>query len=173
MTYELATFDSPLGPVHALVRDGILCAMQRAAQPARPSSPLSWLDRLRPRPAGDPGGVVSAVTAYFAGDVAAIEAIETDAPGTPFQRRVWSALRTIPTGTTWSYGQLARAIGAPTASRAVGAANGANPCWIVVPCHRVIGASGALTGYAGGLDVKQWLLEHERTSVAVARRASA
>ena len=81
--------------------------------------------------------------------------------GSGFQERVWRALLAIPYGTTWSYGEVARSIGRPSASRAVGAANGANPIAIIVPCHRVIGASGALTGYAGGLAAKQWLLAHE------------
>ena len=85
--------------------------------------------------------------------------------GTPFQQRVWAALRTIPYGTTWSYRELAEQIGAPTAVRAVGAANGRNPVWLVIPCHRVIGSNGALTGYAGGLDVKRWLLDHERAGL--------
>ena len=82
--------------------------------------------------------------------------------GTPFQQRVWSALREIPFGDTASYGELAARIGQPTASRAVGLANGRNPIAIVVPCHRVIGAAGGLIGYAGGLDRKRWLLDHER-----------
>ena len=98
--------------------------------------------------------------AYWAGDL-----FDFDLPlapgGTPFQNKVWAALRTIPYGTTVSYGDIARKIGSPTASRAVGAANGRNPIAIVVPCHRVIGANGTLTGYAGGLDMKRALLDHE------------
>jgi methylated-DNA-[protein]-cysteine S-methyltransferase len=82
--------------------------------------------------------------------------------GTPFQHRVWRALATIPYGETRSYGQIARQIGSPPAVRAVGAANGKNPLSIVVPCHRVIGADGKLTGFGGGLDAKRWLLDHER-----------
>lgn len=81
--------------------------------------------------------------------------------GTPFQQRVWQALLAIPFGVTASYGDLARAIGQPTASRAVGAANGRNPLAIIIPCHRVIGSQGALTGYGGGLTAKRWLLDHE------------
>jgi methylated-DNA-[protein]-cysteine S-methyltransferase len=84
-----------------------------------------------------------------------------NAHGTPFQKRVWQALREIPYGETASYGETALAIGAPTASRAVGLANGQNPISIVVPCHRVVGANGSLTGYGGGLEAKQWLLAHE------------
>lgn len=101
------------------------------------------------------------VEAYFAGDLRAIDAIPVASHGTPFQESVWQALRTIPVGTTKSYGELAQAIGRPTAVRAVGLANGANPIGVIVPCHRVIGANATLTGYGGGLARKQWLLEHE------------
>jgi methylated-DNA-[protein]-cysteine S-methyltransferase len=104
-----------------------------------------------------------ALEAYFEGQVAAIEAIRTQARGTEFQLLVWSALREIPAGSTLSYGALAAKIGRPAAVRAVGAANGANPIPIVVPCHRVIGADSSLTGFGGGLDRKRWLLTHERT----------
>jgi methylated-DNA-[protein]-cysteine S-methyltransferase len=110
------------------------------------------------RPAGP---IAEKLDAYFAGDVAAIDAIPTETAGTPFQRLVWAALRDIPAGQTWSYGQLATHIGRPAAVRAVGLANGANPIGVVVPCHRVIGANGSLTGYGGGIERKQWLLEHE------------
>ncbi len=111
--------------------------------------------------ARDPGGLSSMLRAYFAGDVAAIDAVRVETAGTSFQRQVWQALRDIPAGRTISYGELARRIGQPAASRAVGLANGANPVGIVVPCHRVIGANGALTGYGGGVDRKRWLLVHE------------
>jgi methylated-DNA-[protein]-cysteine S-methyltransferase len=100
--------------------------------------------------------------AYFAGDLDAIVALATETNGTPFQRAVWAALRRIPAGRTMSYGALAAAIGAPNAVRAVGAANGANPIAIVIPCHRLIGANASLTGYGGGLHRKRWLLAHER-----------
>ncbi len=99
---------------------------------------------------------------YFDGDLAAPERIAIRTEGSAFQRRVWAALTKIPPGGTSSYGRLAAAIGAPTASRAVGLANGANPIAIVVPCHRVIGADGSLTGYGGGLARKAWLLRHEQ-----------
>jgi methylated-DNA-[protein]-cysteine S-methyltransferase len=100
--------------------------------------------------------------AYFEGDLAAPERIAVRMDGTKFQSRVWAELRKIPPGATSSYGRLAAAIGAPAASRAVGLANGANPVAIVVPCHRVIGADGSLTGYGGGLARKEWLLRHEQ-----------
>jgi len=99
--------------------------------------------------------------AYFAGDLTAIDDVPVATNGTPFQRTVWAALRRIPAGTTTSYGALAASIGYPSAMRAVGLANGANPVAIIVPCHRVIGADHSLTGYGGGLPRKRWLLEHE------------
>ena len=103
-----------------------------------------------------------AIEAYFAGDLGAIDTVRVETGGTSFQREVWRALRGIRAGETMSYGALAHQIGRPAAVRAVGLANGANPVGIVVPCHRVIGANGSLTGYGGGLPRKQWLLEHER-----------
>ena len=109
-----------------------------------------------------PVPIRQALAAYFDGALTALAAIPCATAGTPFQKAVWSKLRTIPPATTWSYGELARRLGMPSASRAVGLANGANPIGIVVPCHRVIGASGKLTGYGGGLDRKRWLLMHER-----------
>jgi methylated-DNA-[protein]-cysteine S-methyltransferase len=108
-----------------------------------------------------PKAVVDKLKAYIAGDIAAIADIPTETGGTPFQRQVWKALRDIPVGQVWSYGRLAAHIGKPAAVRAVGLANGANPVGVVVPCHRVIGANGSLTGYGGGLDRKRWLLKHE------------
>lgn len=101
------------------------------------------------------------LTAYFAGELETFELSLDNHKGTAFQQQVWQALRTIPFGQTVSYGDIARQINAPTAVRAVGAANGKNPLAIVVPCHRVIGANGSLTGYAGGIDNKRWLLAHE------------
>lgn len=105
----------------------------------------------------------NALEAYFAGDLSLIETLPVSTNGTAFQRQVWAGLREIPAGTTMSYGELAQKIGKPSASRAVGRANGSNPVGIVVPCHRVIGADGSLTGYGGGMDRKRWLLAHERT----------
>jgi methylated-DNA-[protein]-cysteine S-methyltransferase len=102
-----------------------------------------------------------AVEAYFEGDLAAIDRLPVKTTGTAFQREVWAALRTIATGATATYGGLAVALGRPKAMRAVGMANGANPVSIIVPCHRVIGANAALTGYGGGIERKRWLLRHE------------
>jgi methylated-DNA-[protein]-cysteine S-methyltransferase len=114
-----------------------------------------------------PPALKKALTAYFKGDIDAVKQIRTAAAGTDFQRQVWKALRNIPGGTTINYGQLASSIGRKGASRAVGAANGANPMPIVVPCHRVIGADGSLTGFGSGLPRKQWLLDHERRYASV------
>ena len=111
--------------------------------------------------ADNPTPARAAVEAYFAGDLTALDNLEVETAGTPFQRAVWAALRRIPTGQTLSYGQLAAQIGKPKAVRAVGLANGSNPIGVVVPCHRVIGADGSLTGYGGGLPRKLWLLQHE------------
>jgi methylated-DNA-[protein]-cysteine S-methyltransferase len=108
-----------------------------------------------------PAAVRTAIDDYFAGDLRAIDRIDCATNGTPFQQQVWNALRRIPTGTTLSYGTLATRIGNASAVRAVGLANGANPIAVVVPCHRVIGTDGSLTGYGGGLARKRWLLAHE------------
>jgi methylated-DNA-[protein]-cysteine S-methyltransferase len=113
-----------------------------------------------------PASIRQPLEAYFEGELAAIEAISVQTEGTTFQRDVWAALRTIPAGSTLSYGGLARQIGRPSAVRAVGLANGANPTGLVVPCHRVIGANGKLTGYGGGMERKRWLLAHEGLDVA-------
>jgi methylated-DNA-[protein]-cysteine S-methyltransferase len=158
--------DTPLGPftlitdlagrLHAAAWDDQqVMARQLRAYTGNPD--------LRLTRAADPGGVTTAIRAYFAGDLSAIAALPiADASGTPFQRAVWSALRTIPCGETRSYGEIARQIGRPAAVRAVGLANGCNPIGVIVPCHRVIGASGKLVGYGGGIERKRWLLAHER-----------
>jgi methylated-DNA-[protein]-cysteine S-methyltransferase len=114
----------------------------------------------------DPGGLSVAIGAYFAGDLAAIDTLPVATFGTEFQRIVWRALRQIPCGETVSYAALARRIGRETAVRAVGLANGSNPVSVVVPCHRVIGSDGSLTGYGGGIERKRWLLAHEQGAAA-------
>ncbi|MFL5297710.1 MAG: methylated-DNA--[protein]-cysteine S-methyltransferase [Phenylobacterium sp.] len=124
-----------------------------------------WIARHYPKARLDegrsPAPVRRAFEAYFAGHARALEAVPWKASGTPFQLQVWEALCTIPAGETLSYAGLAERIGRPTAVRAVGLANGSNPVAVVVPCHRVIGANGSLTGYGGGLPRKRWLLELE------------
>jgi methylated-DNA-[protein]-cysteine S-methyltransferase len=113
------------------------------------------------REATQPAPARRALQAYFEGELDAVAGLETAKAGTEFQRMVWAGLRRIPAGQTLSYGALAEKLGRPTASRAVGLANGANPIPIVVPCHRVIGANGSLTGFGSGLPRKRWLLDHE------------
>lgn len=162
--FSAARLASPVGEV-VLVWDaeGVIRALDFEDHEAR-------LQRLLRRhygacvlaPAIAPETLRAGLARFFAGDLAAIDALPVRTNGTAFQRRVWTALRGIPAGRTRTYGELAAAIGAPTASRAVGLANGANPIAIVVPCHRVIGADGGLTGYGGGLARKRWLLDHER-----------
>jgi methylated-DNA-[protein]-cysteine S-methyltransferase len=112
-------------------------------------------------PMRNPHGLTTALESYFAGDLAAIQKLPVRTTGTAFQQSVWNALRQIPCGATTSYAEIARAIGRSEAVRAVGLANGANPVGVVVPCHRVIGSDGSLTGYGGGLERKRWLLAHE------------
>jgi methylated-DNA-[protein]-cysteine S-methyltransferase len=109
----------------------------------------------------NPTGLAEAIGRYFAGELTAIDTLPVESSGTAFQLEVWKALREIPCGTTVSYGKLAARLGRPKALRAVGLANGSNPIGVVVPCHRVIGSDGSLTGYGGGIERKRWLLDHE------------
>ncbi|SDQ61367.1 methylated-DNA-[protein]-cysteine S-methyltransferase [Pseudomonas sp. UC 17F4] len=106
--------------------------------------------------------LADAVQAYCSGQLQAFDALAVDAGGTPFQQRVWAALREIPPGTTRTYGQIAAQLGNPAAARAVGLANALNPVSLAIPCHRLVGSNGALTGYGGGIERKRWLLQHER-----------
>ena len=123
---------------------------------------------VSPKPDRAPAFLRNSILAYFSGELTAIDAIPCETGGTPFQRKVWAALRDIAAGATESYGALAARIGHPAAVRAVGLANGANPIGLVTPCHRVIGANGALTGYAGGIARKRWLLQHEGATFSLA-----
>jgi methylated-DNA-[protein]-cysteine S-methyltransferase len=118
-------------------------------------------NRYRLEPGARSSDLTDAISRYFAGELSAIDGLPVKTAGTAFQIEVWRALREIPPGTTVSYGELAQRIGRPKAVRAVGFANGSNPVGIVVPCHRVIGANGSLTGYGGGIERKRWLLRHE------------
>jgi len=154
--------DSPIGPLLLSGGDGVLLRVEF----------LSDIDdRLDGLEDERLGRAVEALQAYFSGAAMDID-VPLDPAGTDFQRQVWSALRSIPYGATCSYRELAGAIGRPRAVRAVGAANGANPIPIVIPCHRVIGADGSLTGYGGGLGRKRWLLELEARVLAEAGRIS-
>jgi methylated-DNA-[protein]-cysteine S-methyltransferase len=115
-----------------------------------------------------PAAMAASLAAYFAGDLAALLRIDVRPQGTAFQRQVWEALRAIAPGRPLTYGALARELGRPRAMRAVGHANGANPVCVVVPCHRLVGHDGALTGYSGGMQRKRWLLDHEARNVRAA-----
>lgn len=159
----LSRIPSPLGDLLAVTApDGTLHALDFHDYEPRLRTLFARHHGPAPLTNGEaPPVLASALAAYFAGTPAALNAIAVANFGSAFQQRVWAALRAIPPGETRSYGQLAASLGQPGASRAVGLANGANPIGIVVPCHRVIGASGALTGYAGGVERKAWLLRHE------------
>ncbi len=156
------TFATPVGPLTVALRDGRICG--------------AWFDEMWPgleRALVRRFGAIELrdsprsacgekITAYLAGDLGALDAIEIDVDGTPFQRAVWDALRRIPVGATTSYGDIARELGNARAVRAVGRANAVNPVSVIVPCHRVVRGDGDLCGYAGGLERKRWLLQHER-----------
>jgi methylated-DNA-[protein]-cysteine S-methyltransferase len=154
--------ESELGTI-LLVSDGEnLCALDYGNCTHRMTALLQRrYGQFRLRDATDPQGFSSRIRAYLARCFTAIDDIPVSPGGTPFQQQIWSALRAIPLGTTISYSEMATQLGKPTAYRAVGMANGLNPVAIVIPCHRMIGANGALTGYAGGLTRKRWLLQHE------------
>lgn len=164
MKLRLERRATPVGPLLIVTdEDGALRALDFEDYEARMRRLLTrHYGRHELEDGAAPPAVAGALDAYFAGDLTALDAVATATGGTEFQQRVWQALRTIPAGATESYGALAARLGRPSASRAVGMANGKNPIAIVVPCHRVIGADGSLTGYAGGVGRKTWLLEHER-----------
>ncbi|MEU1513489.1 methylated-DNA--[protein]-cysteine S-methyltransferase [Streptomyces sp. NPDC005811] len=147
--------DSPYGPLTLVADDGVLCGLYMTGQRHRPPE-----ESFGPRDDTLFGAAEEQLEAYFEGGLKEFT-LQLRMAGTPFQREVWDQLRGIPYGETRSYGELAEALGNPGASRAVGLANGKNPIGIIVPCHRVVGANGGLTGYGGGLDRKQRLLDFE------------
>lgn len=162
MNLQLDRIESPLGTVLLVWEGNNLRALDFSDYEARMTKLLrQHYGDYQLHEAAAPASLRDPLTAYFAGDFAALDCIPVQTNGTEFQRDVWAALRTIPAGQTRTYGELAKQINRPAAVRAVGMTNGANPIGIVVPCHRVIGANGTLTGYAGGLERKRWLLEHE------------
>ena len=162
MMFYRTNIESPIGEITLVARDGVLLLLEFTDAEGR-------IERALQKRFGDvqfvntenPFGLSSKINAYFSGDLTSIDNIQTDGGGTEFQQRVWAELRRIPHGLTISYGQLATRLGDKNAMRAVGLANGRNPISIVVPCHRVIGANGAMTGYGGGVARKEWLLRHE------------
>jgi O-6-methylguanine DNA methyltransferase len=154
---------SPIGPLTLVWDDGALRALDFDGFEERFQRLLaSHYGDHQLKQAQIPAQYRRPLEDYFAGELTAVDAVPVRTGGTPFQQKVWAALREIPAGATMSYGELARNIGRPGASRAVGRANGTNPVGIIVPCHRVIGADGSLTGYGGGMDRKRWLLAHEQ-----------
>ncbi|MBL8385188.1 MAG: methylated-DNA--[protein]-cysteine S-methyltransferase [Burkholderiales bacterium] len=165
---------APFGAVHVVAGPAGVCAIDFAGCEAR-------MHRLLARRFGgvrlvdgpDPCGASTRLRAYFDGALEALDDLAVDPGGTAFQAAAWRALRAIPAGQTASYRQQAARIGRPAAVRAIGAANGNNPIAIALPCHRVVGSDGALTGYAGGLAAKRWLLDHEARHAARARRQRA
>jgi len=158
---QFRSIDSPVGLLTLAGNDGRLMHLRMVDQTHEPSHE-GWKRDDDAFP-----DAVEQLEAYFAGDRTDFE-LDLDLVGTQFQRRVWTALQTIPYGETRSYGEIARQIGSPDAFRAVGLANGHNPIGIIVPCHRVIGSNGSLTGYGGGLDRKRALLELEKSRTAPA-----
>jgi O-6-methylguanine DNA methyltransferase len=168
MQLSRSILSTPVGDMLALASDAGLCALEFVGPEERMTRLEARLRRHFPPHEivdGDAPPIARARTwlaAYFAGERAEIDTVPLDMRGADFEKRVWRALTRIPPGETTSYGAIAKALGSARASRAVGAANGANPVSIIVPCHRVIGASGRLTGYGGGLDRKTWLLNHEK-----------
>ncbi|MFV6031426.1 methylated-DNA--[protein]-cysteine S-methyltransferase [Streptomyces sp. NPDC056264] len=161
-TIQHTVVDSPYDPLTLVAVDGVLSRVHMTGQRHRP--PEETFGEPDPRPFGE---AIRQLDAYFAGELTEFE-LPLNLIGTPFQLRVWEGLLRIPYGETRTYGELAEELGNPGASRAVGLANGKNPVSIIVPCHRVVGASGSLTGYGGGLDRKQRLLAFESGTAAPA-----
>jgi methylated-DNA-[protein]-cysteine S-methyltransferase len=162
MRLLVSEINTPVGRIKVVAGKDGLCALDFSDRWDRTRERLERrfgsveFERVRTLP-----GVTDRITAYLGGAIDALEGITVDPGGTAFQRQVWAALRKIPVGRTISYGSLARKIGRPTGARAIATANATNPISIVIPCHRVIGADGSLRGYAGGVERKRWLLEHE------------
>ena len=162
MSIHTAVIDSPIGPLRLAASDTGLHAIEFEHQRHPVKRGTEWIEAAHPLLTE----AAHQLDEYFAGTRREFS-LPLAARGTDFQREVWRALAAIPFGATCSYAQIATRLGRPTATRAVGAANGRNPLPIVVPCHRVIGANGALTGFGGGLPVKVWLLDHERPQLSL------
>ena len=159
---KLKTIDSPIGELTVAARGSKVCLVHFGpASPAVRASLSRWYPDAQIVDDTDRAGAAAVLSRYFDGDLNSLDEIEVELHGTAFQQRVWTTLRCVAAGTTTSDAQLADRVGSPSAVRAVGAANGANPVAIVLPCHRIIGSNGSLTGYGGGLDRKRWLLQHE------------
>ena len=157
MQLRYRTVESPIGPL-TLAGDGSTLMHLRMTEQSHEPDRSGWT----PAGADAFADVVEQLNAYFAGTLTEFD-VDLELHGTEFQRKVWAALQTIPYGQTRSYGEIAEQIGSPSASRAVGLANGRNPISIIVPCHRVIGVAGSMTGYGGGIDRKKMLIALEKT----------
>ncbi len=159
----LDTLNTPIGEIDVVTDgEGRLRVLEFHDQPHRLARALRLHHRDQTVETGAaPAAVRDGLAAYFAGELAALRTVPWTIGGTGFQHQMWNALVEIPPGQATTYARLAERLGRPTAVRAVGAANGANPIAIVVPCHRVIGTGGSLTGYGGGVERKRWLLKHE------------
>ena len=156
------TVATPIGTVVLVVDGERLCSLDYADYEQRMMTLLQKrYGAVQLSKMNDPCGFSSRVQRYFAGDFGCLDEIPVSVGGTPFQQQVWERLRAIPVGKTVTYGEMAAQLGKPKAYRAVGASNALNPIALVLPCHRVVGSNAALTGYAGGLERKQWLLRHE------------
>ena len=166
MKLATTTIETPLGR-YALVASeaGLVEAKPAGAEPPASGAASPGAERMLAR-------ARAAFERYFAGAADALTALPVDPHGSEFQRRVWRALREIPSGATASYGGIARKVGSPAGARAVGDANRRNPIAIAIPCHRVIGGDGRLVGYAGGLERKRWLLAHEAMCAGVTAYAA-
>jgi len=165
MILDLTVTPTPIGPITLHAHGDVLVGVSLDGSTSPDSGVARHLARhlgaFTTREHPDPAGAASRLARYFAGDMAALDEQPVELHGTEFQRQVWQALRAIRPGTTWTYAQLAAHVGRPRAVRAAGAANGANPVSLFMPCHRVIAADGTLWGYGGGLPRKAWLLRHE------------
>jgi O-6-methylguanine DNA methyltransferase len=176
-TLHCALIPSPLGPLSALISNKGLCALE-FEQPARQAMLRDRTQRFFPKSQVSESGhpllerVRSWLEHYLAGRFRQLESVPFDLRGTSFERQVWDLLLDIPLGSTVTYGELARKLNRPNGARAAGLAVGRNPASIIVPCHRVVGSNGSLTGYGGGLDRKRWLLEHECSAAPLFRLAS-
>jgi len=170
-TTEHGWIDTPLGALYFQTANGALCEAG-FVQVWRRETLDGCVDDT-PDLSQPARAVADALQRYFEGDINAIDAIELDLRGTPFQRAVWEAICEIPAGRTASYSEIAQAVGRPAAVRAVGTATGRNPAGIAVPCHRVVRSDGSLGGYGGGLDRKQWFLDHEQRHTAAATESAA
>jgi methylated-DNA-[protein]-cysteine S-methyltransferase len=153
---------TPIGDMVLVARDEVILLLEFEDATDRVAREMkSRFGDINLQPTDNPFGLSQIIKSYFAGGIDAIDLLRADGGGTDFEKRVWAELRKIPCGMTKSYGDIARKLGDINLSRAVGTANGRNPIAVVVPCHRVIGADGSMTGYGGGLHRKEWLLRHE------------